>query len=194
MLVDANSSVIVGRAVDVRDVPGPELVMNLTGTRSDPNFAGAYDRETIEYSREIDVEVVKIPFVAEIHPPEVFAGLSAFTVRTEVYECLQFPVVREERTRAMIKLAYDQRIKLHAEAMDEVRRSFMKGTHIYLMKMGRTMLEADAAPHPVYTQIEDCYSLRDVKKVIKSLPKGTFRKGPRGKPRRGEDKGTILSI
>jgi len=176
MLLGERTSVVEGRPVSVRDEPSG-LVTNITGSGSDPNFVGAFDRERIAYTRTFDVEMVKLHFISAHHGPDVLPrDMKVFTCRADTYEQLTFDVPREERAKKLVRTAYEKRIAEHAAAMGDIAAELCDGTtHLYIAVLGRGMFE-DARSEPVltFTELDPMYSLADVRKVLKAFPKGTF--------------------
>ena len=181
MRIHETMSLIEGRVTRIRDEPRA-IVMNITGTDSDPNYGGAHDFDTIEYIRTTRVEVVTIHRVSKHHPPERLPrDLSSFECRSEIHESLGVTAKGPDpKGQPAVKKAWDARVAQHARDVAAFNRTRLpeKKTRLYLAT-GAPLVPGpgrDRAPAISFFELDAMYSLGDVKKVMRGYPKGTFSK------------------
>ncbi len=179
MRIHETMSLIEGRVTRIRDAPRA-IVMNIAGTDSDPNYGGAHDFDTIEYIRTTQVAVVKIHRVSKHHPPERLPrDLSSFECWSELYEPLGITATGPDvKGHPAVKAAWDARVAQHARDVAALNKTRFpeKKTRLYLAT-GATLKPGpgrDRAPAMSFFELDAMYSLRDVLKVMKGYPKGTF--------------------
>ena len=155
-------AILIGCQVEVRDIPRERLVTNITATKSDPNYLGAYDYDTVEYDREIDIEVVKFLAIARRAYPECYhEDMRQVTLKTTVYQTLGFGMPEEERTDEIKKKAFDEQTAQYAENLKEYNGLIHEKAVYIAYKSGECNTE------PIGLK-------RDIKKIAKKLDKDQY--------------------
>ena len=182
MKISGYTTILLGRRVSFKDTPQKELVANITGSNSDPNFVGAYNHEKICYDREIVVEVEKYLFIAKVHYPAVFnEDRKRVTLRCEVYDQLEFDVPEEKHTKKLIQEAYNKQIKVHAEQIAEESKIPEEKATVYLAHEGPAGPEQEEAgpeqtekPVPYFEELTEGETMKEIRDALERFPAGTF--------------------
>lgn len=182
MKISGYTTILLGRRISFKDTPRKELVANITGSNSDPNFVGAFNHEKICYDREIVVEVEKYLFIAKVHYPALFnEDRKRVTLRCEVYDQLEFDVPEEKRTKKLIREAYDKQVKVHAEQMSAESKIPQEKASVYLAHLGPAGPEQEEAgpeqtekPVPYFEELTEGETMKDIRNAMERFPAGTF--------------------